>query len=105
MRIGKNKIINSNSQDAVLNLEIGKTYEATAKVLTPIKHKWVKTLMPVCPMCGDMLGGNNSDLMSYRCYRCKCDWEVDSPEFPFLYVAKPWGKDNARIGVYSPKKS
>ena len=54
-----------------------------AKQLEPrqVKYKRVKIAMPHCPVCEEMLGGNNSGVLPYT---CSCGvWESDwmNPHF------------------------
>jgi glutaredoxin len=50
------------------------------------KYKRVKMVMPHCPVCGEMLQGNNSISMPYK---CSCgEWEGEWEDGMLYYKTK-----------------
>jgi hypothetical protein len=50
-----------------------------------LTYKFIKTLHPHCGVCGEILTGNNSLVLPYK---CKCGtWKRDYPSLDFKLTA------------------
>lgn len=53
-----------------------------------LPYKRVSMLKPACPICNEVLSGDNSMIRPLTCHKCKCIW-VNTMMSPFEYEAKP----------------